>query len=225
MAAPQKIILESVAEPIPEKEEDRSNVQTLEIPEAQSPSSDAGLEADIDNLLADLALDEQSGDERSDDEDIQEKLEKIRKAKELQAKAEQEEKDRLLAQLMSAEENLKKLESEQAKAEATKNKPIKVTFCDRELGLYIVEGNRCFVVSNVGRGTTAHQAGVYPNMILQRIMWNNKPITASNLSQLHQILKNPAVRPLDITFVDPTGINKERYLSQQPQPSAPPKCP
>merc|ERR1712098_654836 len=97
-----------------------------------------------------------------------------------------------------------------------------VTFCDRELGLYIVQGTRCFVVSNVGRGTTAHQSGVYPNMILQRIMWNEKPITASSLTQLHQILKNPAIRPLDITFTDPTGLNKKRFLQQ---PSAPLQCP
>merc|ERR1712098_1004013 len=181
----------------------------VETPKEKSSSSDDGFEADIDNLLVDMALEEQSGDERSDDEDIQEKLGRIRKAKELEAKAEQEEKDRLLAQLMTAEENLKKLESEKANAKATENKPIKVTFCDRELGLYIVQGNHCFVVSNVGRGTTAHLAGVYPNMFLQKI------------------LKNPAHRPLDITFVDPApaGLNKKRYLSKGPQPSAPPRCP
>jgi len=206
---------------------EESEMKCVETPKEKSSSSDDGFEADIDNLLVDMALEEQSGDERSDDEDIQEKLERIRKAKELEAKAEQEEKDRLLAQLMTAEENLKKLESEKANAKATENKPIKVTFCDRELGLYIVQGNRCFVVSNVGRGTTAHLAGVYPNMFLQKIMWNDKKITASNLNQLHQILKNPAHRPLDITFVDPApaGLNKKRYLSKGPQPSAPPRCP
>merc|ERR1712098_499138 len=135
--------------------------------------------------------------------DVQAKLDEIRQRKQKEEEKEMKEKQKLQDQLEQAQKEIAALKLQSAGKK--EKKTLTVEFPHKQLGLYIVQGQRCFVVSNVGRGTTAHLKGVYPHMIIKRITYQKKLIKASSLNQLQAKLRNPALRPLMMTFIKPAS--------------------
>lgn len=159
---------------------------------------------DLENhLLADMRISFGENDLFEDDDsgDVQAKLEEIRQRKKAEEEKEMKEKQKLQDQLKQAQKQIAAMKLQSA--EKKKKQNLTVLFPHRELGLYIVQGNRCFVVSNVGRGTTAHLGGIYPNMIIKKITYQGKLVKASSLHELQAKLRNPALRPLTMSFIKP----------------------
>merc|ERR1712098_911833 len=141
-------------------------------------------------------------------DDLEAELAQQRSEQLEKGKKEQIEIDEIYAKLLAAEE--------QIAFEKQKKKEIVVTFVDEDLGFFVAEvGNGDIVVVNVCRGSSAHLAGIEPNMILRCLQAGREIFTWDSHRSVCEILQNRALRPLTATF----EVNSKNNQDLKPEVS------